>query len=549
MVRKMSSNKKTKILFIISEFVPIGVELLTQIIKNSGFEVVTIYYDDSVPFITENDWNSDLRGIKKFQEFLVEQIHKEQPSIIGFSCFTSNYQWSLQCSKFIKSKFDIPIAFGGYHAIQASEAMIQENSIDIVCFGEGETTIVELLSALDKNKEIVHIKNLLVKINGKVYRNETNELIRDLDTLPYPDKSLFAKLDENAVSKGTYLMIGSRGCFYKCSFCSNNFLISKFKGWNRVRYRSPESIFAEIENYVNTHSIKLKLVDFTDDIVGHTNDRLAKLFYGFKEKFNIPYTCLIYPTLVDEESFKIFSETGCSMLRLGLQTTNEELRKKNLFRRETNDLILQIGMWAHKYNVPFAVDQLFGLPYERNEDLIDSVAFYNKLKPAKVVGHRLMYLPGTQAVNDAIIEGRLQESDIEKINSGTMSSWSWMAAQMPGAELSKDTSNYEVLLSRVSYLYSLIPIKSTEYIENKINNGFLTSTKPLNRWRIMFITGIHKLSFINIHLVLIMIKSIIFKRFRKPFFIFHHTKQTANDIKKDLPKTNKKKKVIPVITT
>lgn len=285
-------GKKPKILFILSEFVPIGVELLTSIITNRGFQVSTIYYDDAVPFLSANTYDPANKSIKDFQNFLLESINKEQPDLIGFSCFTSNYQWSLKCSKFLKNHLDIPIIFGGYHAIEATEYVIQESSVDMVCFGEGEIAIIELLEAIEENRDITRIKNLWVKKDNVIHKNDASPLVQDLDALPFPDKSVFAELEKNSVSQGTYLMMGSRGCFYRCSFCSNNFLATQFKDWNKVRYRTPENIYAEIENYVNKYNVKLKLVDFTDDIVAHNNTRLAELFYGFKKRFGIPYTCL-----------------------------------------------------------------------------------------------------------------------------------------------------------------------------------------------------------------------------------------------------------------
>jgi radical SAM superfamily enzyme YgiQ (UPF0313 family) len=527
-------KKKTKILFILSEFVPIGVELLTSIITNRGFQATTIYYDDAVPFLSSTTYDPAKKSIQKFEDFLIDSINKEKPDLIGFSCFTSNFQWSLKCSKFIKNHFDIPIIFGGYHAIEATDFVIQESSIDMVCYGEGEIAIIELLEAIEENKDITKIKNLWIKQDNVIHKNEASPLVQDLDALPFPDKSVYAELEKKSVSQGEYLMMGSRGCFYRCSFCSNNFLATQFKDWHKVRYRSPENIFAELDHYMNTYNVKLKYVDFTDDIVAHNNTRLAELFYGFKERFGIPYTCLVYPLLINEESFKILSETNCTMLRLGLQSTNEELRRNMTLRKETNAKIEKIAGWAHKYNVPFAVDQIFGLPYERNEDLVHSVKFYNKIRPSRVVGHRLIYLPQTKAVDDAIEEGRITEADREKINRGECGDWTWLNTQMPGADSGKNISKYEVLVSRVSFMYSMLPRKSQEYINKKIDEGFLTSEEPLSKWRILFFTGMAKLNLRNIHLIFVVARRLLFHRYERKFFSFQHTAKEVSSIPSEI---------------
>ena len=54
-----------------------------------------------------------------------------------------------------------PIIYGGVHAAISPELCIKE--ADIVCIGEGEGALLELINALEKKKPINKIKNLWIK--------------------------------------------------------------------------------------------------------------------------------------------------------------------------------------------------------------------------------------------------------------------------------------------------------------------------------------------------------------------------------------------------
>ena len=121
---------------------------------------------------------------KVWKQYLLDIIKEENPDLIGFSVLSFNYPEALEIAKFIKENFDIKIIFGGVHAILIPEEVIKNNEVDIVCLGEGELVLKELL---DNSLNCKNIKGIWYKQNGKTIKNEKRRLIEELDSIPFPD--------------------------------------------------------------------------------------------------------------------------------------------------------------------------------------------------------------------------------------------------------------------------------------------------------------------------------------------------------------------------
>ena len=107
--------------------------------------------------ITLNELQLDFR--KKVLEF--------KPGLIGFSVLEITYDQGLELARAIED-LDIPVIFGGIYPTFAPRIVLKENSIDMICEGEGEEMMVELANNLENNEDITKILNLTVKKDGKI---------------------------------------------------------------------------------------------------------------------------------------------------------------------------------------------------------------------------------------------------------------------------------------------------------------------------------------------------------------------------------------------
>src|SRR3989338_7729354 len=124
---------------------------------------------------------------------ILESIKNFKPDLLGFPAYTGTHHISFQLARYIRRHMRIPTIFGGPHVTLFPEESIQEDCLDIICLGEGEEPLAELLDALENESDYSQIKNLWVKKDGKIIRNGIRPLVQNLDSLPLPDRRQYLK--------------------------------------------------------------------------------------------------------------------------------------------------------------------------------------------------------------------------------------------------------------------------------------------------------------------------------------------------------------------
>jgi radical SAM superfamily enzyme YgiQ (UPF0313 family) len=381
---------------------------------------------------------------------IVKQILEKKPDVIGFSVFTLNYQRALEIAREIrKYNQTCPIVFGGIHATSVPEVVIKEECVDIVCVGEGEEALVELLDSIGKSRINYEIKNLWFKKDDKIIKNSCRLLIENLDNLPLPDKDLFYNIYPGFVKE--YYTISSRGCPFACSYCANNVLHNVYRGLGKmIRRRSPENIIMELVLAKKKYS--LKKVTFVDDVFVQDVKWLEKFVSAYKEKINLPYLMLTHPRFVTSKITELLVDSGCYLLCFGIQSASEKTRYETLNRFETNQEIENAAKKCHAVNLKFSIDHIFNIPGEGIEEQEEALVFYNQLRPTIINSYQLQYLPRTKIINKAIERGVIKESMIEGIEKGLAST------SLVFGFGDKDKFNPDLIYTNFQFFFMLLPI-------------------------------------------------------------------------------------------
>lgn len=299
------------------------------------------------------------------------------PDIVGFSVTTGMHIWALQMAQLIKKELNCLIIFGGPHATFFPE-MIRDSSVDLVCRGEGEYAMLELADRLDKKEEIRDIKNLWVKKNGLLFKNDLRPLIQNLDKLPFPDRSYYNKYKFLA-RRDMGFFIAGRGCPYSCTFCFNHSLKKMYAGKGRyVRHRSPQNVIAELKEVREKWGIKR--VNFHDDTF-ILNKGWTKKFLGiYRREIELPFHCNLRADLVEEEIIRDLKKAGCQTVAFGIESGDEHIRNGVLDRRISQEEIERTAKWLKKYKIKFKTYNMLGLPGETLEDGYKTVELNRKIK-------------------------------------------------------------------------------------------------------------------------------------------------------------------------
>lgn len=404
---------RAKFLFIQSEHENIGIEYLSAALKKAGYEVKLL-------FIFKPIDGSNLKIFKlssgEENRKILKEIRSFHPDVICFSPFTTQYLWSVVKAKFIKKYFSsIFILFGGVHVNSVPEVVVKNKYIDGLLLGEADKTIIEFAHKF-KRKSFYSMTSFWGKNNNKIVKNGVSPLPKELNTLPFPDKDLFYSQIPSNLINFSYVIMGSRGCPFACTYCSNNVYENLYCGQKRLRFRDPKNIIEELSYAKKKYAFKR--VEFMDDVLTIDYNRLKELMKYYVKYINLPFSCFLHPKFVTEKMIKMLKKSGCYWLKIGIQSANEEYRKKYLNRTESNEKIIEVSKLCNKYKLKFSFDHIFNLPGETKSDLVQALELYNECRPTIINFGSLIYLPKTKIIEYGLKEKIINKNDVKMINEG-----------------------------------------------------------------------------------------------------------------------------------
>jgi radical SAM superfamily enzyme YgiQ (UPF0313 family) len=392
--------------------IPGGVAILSALLKENGHEIRLFdttflkpaHYRRSLKAapaifkkteytledLVENDPVIDLK------EELSRVLQEFQPDLLAVSAMTTNIDQTLDILRLVSPPCLVVV--GGVHATLNPEEILREKAVDMVCVGEGEGALVDLCDALEQNKDTRGIANLWLKENGRIIGNPLRQF-EDLDRLPVPDWSIFDERHlfrpfEGKIYRGSF-MISSRGCPGGCTYCVNKALQKICRGCGRYfRCQAPQKTIHDIQTLKEKYGATwFKFAD--DTFLLRSVDELNDFREGLKE-LSIGFGCSVQPLTISEEKVALAKEMGCVAMTVGIESGNEEIRRKILNRKITNQklergirIIIDAGIRVSTFN-------MIGLPGETRENVFETVRF-NKELGIKAANVYIVYpFPGTE---------------------------------------------------------------------------------------------------------------------------------------------------------
>jgi len=456
----------------------LSLESLSAVLKQGGHEVA-LAFDPSL-FDDVNYFKIPvLHRILDDRNGLIRKIISQKPDIVGFSVLTDNFAWALSVARDVKKALAVPIVFGGVYATAAADYVLSRDCVDIVCLGEGEYPMLELLNSMQKCAVDYGIKNLWFKKKDTVIKNPIRPLC-DLDALPMPDKSLF----EDEVNIGRmYMTMTTRGCPFACSYCSHNFL-SKFHGQRDLRRRSVDKVMREL--LIMKKRYRYREVGFYDSIFTVNKQWILDLMKRYKKEINVPFRAISHPLCIDQDIAVALKESGCHRVQFGVQTFNEKTKKEVLLRPESNERILKSFQVCDNAGLQYSCDHMFGLPGESEEEQVQAAKMYRNFKNrVRITCFWTTYFPSTDLVTIARDRGILSGSDIEAINRAEAPCYiAGSHGYVKNSNLVDIFKNYEIFFR----IMPILPKRTIDYIiTHKLQRFFKYLPKTLTLFIVDFI--------------------------------------------------------------
>ena len=375
-------------------------------IQNSWFDLHGLMYTSGL--LKQNGHKSQL-FIEPSEKNLIELLRKLSPDFVGFSLISIERLWALEWAYRVKKELNATTIFGGIDPTVCPD-LIEHHSVDIVCRGEGEFALLELMDKFEATGEVAtDIQNLWLKKNGKVIKNSIRPLVEDLDTLLPIDRDLYYnryKFLKNYPIKR--FMIG-RGCPFNCAYCCNKILRDLYLGKGRyIRRHSVYRIIEEIKRVEKKFGIKM--IDFIDDDFISDKQWLQSFLERYSNEIKLPFSCLVRIDLVDEEVAALLKQSGCTTVSFGIESANEALRKNILEKRLSDDAIFHGASLLRKHGLRMNAYNMLNIPGETLEDGFQTVNLNVKIKTDFPWCSIFQPFPGTKYWDSLITNKSLNEN-------------------------------------------------------------------------------------------------------------------------------------------
>ena len=329
------------------------------------------------------------------------QIIKEKaPNMVGITATTFTLIDAIETARIVKkASKDIKVVVGGIHSHIYSEETINIPEIDYVILGEGEIPLANLIKNLNNPSALRKTEGIVFKDDGKIVNNGPEELIANLDILPFPARDLtpYKKYSSLlAKRKPITTMITSRGCPYQCTYCARPQFGKKF------RARSAENVVNEIQECLGMGIREFLIYDdtFTIDrkrVLNICNEILNR-------KLEIGWDIRARVDNVDEEMLKRLRDAGCERIHYGVEAGTDKILKV-LKKGITLEQVKEAFKLTKKAGISTLAYFMIGSPRETKEDISKTIKLAKELDPDFAHITVTTPFPATELYSQGLEEG------------------------------------------------------------------------------------------------------------------------------------------------
>jgi len=384
------SRKEEPIEYELSHHPPLGLLYIASYLRKYGISVKMC----------------DVPARRFHLEDIIDEIKGEEPLLVGLSALSSGIRTTVEIAKEIKKVFGSApkVGLGGAHVSVDPTFTQRFPYFDFAVIGEGEKTMLKI------TRDIIAGK----KVSG-IYEGEMSE---NLNEYPFPARDLidigdyFYAKERLRGEPPTAMMIATRGCPYRCNFCSRPNYLRKF------RTRSAENIVDEMEEIYQDYPGGFSFEDDTFTL----NKKLIHEFCEelIKRKLKVRWKAMTRADAVDEELLGHMRQAGCDDLFFGVEAGNERIRTEIIGKKVRDEVIFKTIELCRKHDIHTNILLMLGFPTETEKEIKDTINFASRAR-ADLMGVRVtIIMPGSRLFEEAKREGIITEDVIDKYTRGEL---------------------------------------------------------------------------------------------------------------------------------
>lgn len=377
--------------------IPLGLGYLAAVLREGGHDV--FIYDAAIEDV-EVDYYLDLG-----------ESQNKPYDLIGITATTPLISDAWEMARLCKKR-GMYVVLGGPHlTIMPTESLEAPHYeyVDYVFKGEAEYSFLDLVNTLEAGRKPDVYPGIHFRHGEEIVSSPESPMIPDLDKLPFPAHDLF-KIDRytnlQPLTDGldpharSFTILTSRGCPYKCTFCS------KPVTGDTWRARSVESVVQEWKWLVN--GLGATEIGMTDDIWNLKLPRAKELCRRLiEEGLNTVPWVTVHGMKVnhsDLELFQLMKAAGCKRVGFGVENGDEGMLRNVIKKGQTVDMVREAFANAKAANLQTMGFFIFGMPGDTEETMEKTIQLALELDPQLANFMLAAPFPGT-AMYDQIVEG------------------------------------------------------------------------------------------------------------------------------------------------
>jgi anaerobic magnesium-protoporphyrin IX monomethyl ester cyclase len=377
---------------------------LSAFLKEAGHETSFVELDRIDPQLID----------KSIQEF--------RPHVLAASSVMQQFKYVRAYINYVKKKYPhIHTVLGGTHAILKPNIIKETEGLDAICISEGELPLLEYVKSLECGNSTNNIPSMHIRSGQEIIKNPNTYAVteEDMGTLPHQDRMIFPSFKNHKRSDPLIdppRVLWGRGCPYACTYCSVPSLRKVFReplrasktSW--VRFPPAEKAIEEIEILRDTWIFDKYIID--DDVFTTKKSWILEFAnkYPSHLKDKLKYEANLRIESVDKEILLALKDTGCELLKFGLENGNYDIRRKILKRPISDEKIIQVFQWAHEVGIPAHTFNILGIPTETKETIWETIKLNRRIKPNKVQVTIFFPYYGTPLGDESIKKGLVSDA-------------------------------------------------------------------------------------------------------------------------------------------
>lgn len=389
-----------------------GVSHLAGVLKQAGHSVVF--------------WQlcEDIEPLPSQDQFIAK-IRQESPDLLAFSVVTNQWAYTRQLAAWARQSLSIPLVCGGVHALVCGQEVLETGLFDYIFRGESEEAFLEFVEKLSAGQSADNVRNLGYVKDGKVILNPVRPL-PNLERLPFKDYSImdFQQLIDS--KRGWVGLMASRGCPFSCTYCFNHKMVAayrsdlqcSFKELNYMRRFRVDQVLNEIQYLLKNYQ-RINTFIFDDDLFTFDKAYIKEFCREYKKLCNIPFVVNAHFKFFDEEVAADLKSANCRVVKFGLESGSEKIRKTILNRHMSNEEIIRAIRIVNDMGMHSSVFIIIAFPHETENDVFETIRLLGQAQPGRFRWTFFFPFPGTKAHQISLDGGFIDEAKMNLLTNFT----------------------------------------------------------------------------------------------------------------------------------